>query len=42
MADITLTDDQASAVEISTVDGDVSYSGALLADRPLSVHDARR
>ena len=29
--DITLTDVQASAVEISTVDGNVSYSGALLA-----------
>jgi len=30
--DITLTDIQASAVEISTVDGDVLYSGALLAN----------
>ncbi len=29
--EITLTETQASAVEISTVDGDVLYSGALLA-----------
>jgi DUF4097 and DUF4098 domain-containing protein YvlB len=29
--EITLTEIQASAVEISTVDGDVLYSGALLA-----------
>jgi hypothetical protein len=29
--DITLTETQASAIEISTVDGDIQYSGALLA-----------